>query len=50
MMVPASDAGEGENTMKYTSAEANKLLGSLNTDHDMLLHKELACREFTAAT
>ena len=36
--------------MMYTSAEANKLLNGLNTEHDMLLHKELDCREFTAAT
>lgn len=36
--------------MKYTSAEANKLLNSLNVEHENLLAKERMSLEFTAAT
>lgn len=35
--------------MKYTSAEANKLLKKLNDEYAALLGKETRCREFRAA-
>ena len=40
---------EGGNNMKYTSAEANKLLKKLNDEHAALLDKETRSRDFRAA-
>lgn len=37
-------------TMKYTSAEANKLLRSLNEEHDNLINQEDNSKSFVAAT
>ena len=35
--------------MKYTSAQANKLLKKLNDEYSALLHKEQRSRDFRAA-
>ena len=47
---PPERREKGKEKMMYTSAEANKLLSGLNTEHDMLLRKEQDSRAFTAAT
>ena len=45
-----AEAGESEEIMLITSAEANKLLHKLNDEHRMILALERDAREFVAAT